>query len=53
VATLFAIVTELDVSLDALFDHRRRASGRGPRPQADLAEVIVRDEGREQLDPAS
>jgi transcriptional regulator with XRE-family HTH domain len=50
VATLFAIVTELDVSLDALFDHRQRTSGPGPRPQTELAEAIVRDEGREVLD---
>jgi transcriptional regulator with XRE-family HTH domain len=50
VATLFAIVTELDLSLDALFDHRRRASAPGLRPQTELAEAIVRDEEHEVLD---
>jgi len=48
VATLFAIVTELGMSLDALFDHDVGAGGRG-RAEG-LSRVIVRDSEREALD---
>jgi len=49
VATLFAIVTELDMSLDALFDHEAGSGSRGRADQG-LSRVIVRDSEREALD---
>ncbi|MBX5441422.1 MAG: helix-turn-helix transcriptional regulator [Solirubrobacteraceae bacterium] len=47
VATLFAIVTELGMSLDALFDHD---VGGGGRAEQGLGRVIVRESEREALD---
>ena len=43
------IVTELDMSLDALFDHEAGSGGRG-RAEQGLSRVIVRDSEREALD---